>query len=422
MRNVLRTLILLIFALPAAQRSVLAGVEGDVELLRLVAEGNKANREKIGTWRMQVTERATDKVYSTGVLKESTAQFDFVYDGERGAKRWKYLLLTFRSTGKDGVIFESEPDSLYQGGGNVLVLDGALYRYRLFFPTSNTSRRPVKIYDDAGRPHSYMDPGRPYSYMSEDMDGFNYFEVGTGSNVYKHLMRYVRDHNNPNLNVTVSRSGNIITIESGLGRPERGTIAKYDASRGYNLVECSSYGISGSKEVRWHHEWEWENVDGVFVPAKVKWRREKRNADTGRLQGFREKTLTFTNHEINIPIDPSEFTLAAIGVQPGDNIIDHRKTDRRKRSRRVVSYRYRVDANGRDNVLGLDFAGLAGEFIDEIEMDEESAEVVENADDPDEEEPPEHPPDRTYMFSAALALLAVGFLAAARAMGWKKRK
>ena len=169
-------------------------------------------------------------------------------------------------------------------------------------------------------------------------------------------------------------------------------------------------------------------MDGVFVPAKVKWRREERNPDTGRLKGFREKPLTFTKHELNIPIDPSEFTLTAIGVQPGDNIIDHRKTDNPKRGRRFVSYPYRVDANGRDNVLGLDFAGLAGEFIDEIEMDEESVEAtetstaVENADDPDEEEPPEHPPDRTYMFSAALVLLSVGFLAAARALGWKRRK
>lgn len=412
MRNVLRTLILLTFVLPAAQRSVLAGVEGDVELLRLVAEENKANRERIGTWRMHGTERATNKRYSPWVLKEMTAQFDFVYDGERGAKRWGYLPLTHRSTGKDGVIFEAEPDSVGQGGGNVLVLDGALYRYRLFFTTSNSSRRPVHIYSDAGRLHSYM---------SEDMDGFNYFDTAIGRNVYKHLMRYVRDHNNPALDVTVSRSGDIITIETGAGRRERGTIAKYDASRGYNLVEYSSYAIQGSKEDRWYYEWEWEDVDGVFVPAKVKWRREERNPATGRLQGFREKTLTFTTNEVNIPIDPSEFTLAAIGVQPGDKVIDNR-IDRRKSRGRVVSYPYRVDANGRDNVLGLDFAGLAGEFIDEIDVDEESAEVVENAGDPDEEEPPEHPPDWTYLFSGALALLAGGFLAAARALGWKKRK
>lgn len=360
MRNISLALVAMMCVLTAAGRTVTAGVEGDVELLRLVAEGNRANRERIETWRLRAVENMTSNLHSPGVWKESTIELYCVHDLNRNAKRWGYLPLTYRATDEDGVVIEeAKPDSDYQAAINGMVMEGTLYQYYDYTPKSVTSGKPLII--------DHVE-GDAYMRANHNRDGFYYFGIGHGGgSVYSHLMFYVRKHDSPALRLKVSRSGDIITVETETEQSKG--VKRYDASCGYNLVELSSDTVTDTKEVLWHHKWEWENVGGVFVPAKVEYENEVLNVDGSGDHGVQKGTITFDSNEVNVPIDPSEFTLAAMGVKPGDMVQDRRTG---------VTYEYGLSES---NEPTLRSAGLDDvvESLDDITPDDVAIEGTETA-------------------------------------------
>ena len=100
------------------------GFQGDVELLKEVADAWSANKAKIRTWRGEA--RVTDTMTRDGKPHASSvSDVSFAYDAARKAKRWNW---TYREWTRpvDG-IEKSDPEKFPHSWSNGMIKDGAFY-------------------------------------------------------------------------------------------------------------------------------------------------------------------------------------------------------------------------------------------------------------------------------------------------------
>jgi hypothetical protein len=237
--------------------STFAAIEGDAELLRLVANAWKANRERIRTWTGTAEIKSRRQSQSRDATYTSTAFF--ACDEEAQAKRWSWTYQSYELT-KDGQTTKSTPNSDFQETYNAMSKDAVFYRYRIWHPVSYQGPHQVTVQaESAAR----------IGNLSDDFDPFYYLQHN-GLDVDRELMDYYDNKDDPGLSLKVTREGDIVTFESrGLGSVE---YRKYDLSKGGNVVErkmaISEGVVSESADVT---EWKiaWREHDGVFVPEKV---------------------------------------------------------------------------------------------------------------------------------------------------------
>lgn len=307
MKNVLLALVGMICALTAAGRSVIAGVEGDAELLRLVAIGYKANRERILTWKGSASLTLTGNFQDPEEMLRRTGEVQFVMDREREARRWNYQYMTSSGT-KDGVVRAAEPDSDYQETMNAMFKDDAFYRYHYHTPKTYTGARVLII--TSSQEANVID-------QSDDFDPL-YWSNNRGRDVYEELMTYYSDRDNPDLDFVLRRDGNIVTIETKGSRGDG--YVKYDIAKGCNVVELLATLTSKGGRDTWKYSWEWENADGVFVPARFVGRHDTHYEGDDARHAFTQREIVFKDMAVNQPLADSEFNLQALGIRPGDRI------------------------------------------------------------------------------------------------------
>jgi peroxiredoxin len=336
-------------------RQSFAGVEGDVDLLRQVAQGHRANRESIRTWRGTATITSESQYRGGGGPPgieghKSRDEVAFVYDAGAGATRWSCQRLSGTLT-QDGR--EIEEDGTRRWFSNGLVKDGASFELSAarWDVQGNLVRRSLTIEEYRG---SYLDP---MYYLSE-----------RGQDIHDRMMFYVENANNEKMiPATVSRTGNMVVLQVGSGSSINRF--QFDLSQGCNLVNF----LAADSVVTENRTFEYEKIAGVFLPTRVA------DGYTGKWGDGSERIsrseVTFVNQAVNEPVNPSEFDLAALGIQPGDWVRD---------SRTNTGYAYGIQGAGELSGVVVDLDGLpVGECQVSVERAEDRLRLGETTSGPD---------------------------------------
>lgn len=118
----------------------------------------------------------------------------------------------------------------------------------------------------------------------------------------------------------IKREGDVVTIE--IYGPddetqEGGTSSSsyvFDIAKGCSMV--GQHHVSSRSETHW--ELDYEEHSGVFVPREISL------VDRNKDGGLRHH-IVFTTEMVNEPVSESEFSYEALGLRPGDYIVDHTK-------------------------------------------------------------------------------------------------
>ncbi len=275
-----------------------AGLDGDVELLRLVAEGNRANRESIVSWQGRArTVWGIGGGESVAGVTASTSEAEFVWSSAQGARRWRLSM-----TGPGTEQAAKEQEVTVDG----MVVDGTLSVITTF------SDQPGKLRALTIRPVGDV----PVSRRTPDFDPMHYLGRD-GEDMHDQMVFYFENAAHPKIQGLVTREGDIVALE----RPLGDWVSRYvfDLSKGCNLI---AYRMDGPASTgTWDAEY--EAVDGVFVPVKVVKTHVERD-ENGRQTRSTRSEVTFEGNEVNQPLAPGEFTLRALGVRNGDRVQDDR--------------------------------------------------------------------------------------------------
>lgn len=294
------TAVMLVVALPC---TVLARIEGDLELLRLVANGYKANFEKIETWQGKASidfERLPNGAVSDTNFKNIKRRnsVEFLYDADRDAARWYWNKLEGKVTGG-----KSQTEEPYFASG--MVKKQQLYT---LFPVSPTSPRPpgnVSIMPKS----SY----RGHLGWNGKFHPAYYFQC-VERDWHKRLIFYYENADHPDMSRgKVERKGNIVTFEVISRTSGAINYHEFDLSKGGCLVKY----LAKDSIITETWDFEYEQVDDVFVPKKV----THENIDSNKSRTSK-RIVVFTQNILNKPIDPREFELDKLQLQSGDKVQD----------------------------------------------------------------------------------------------------
>lgn len=280
---------------------------GDAELMRLVAEGSRANQEKIQTWQGSVRIRESHSgADHTGAPAERQPeiQVEFAYDLSLQAKRWDISVVE-AAQGDSGAAANR---NVLRKSRGLLVLD-TLYKIGPYSAKGDDSRQPCFVYDISRRPlglsNGTFDPF--YYFTPSPMDYEKRYES----------LKKSKDRQDSGIGVrSLTRDGDLIIYESVLaGNVNRFT---FDMSQGCNLVELYGVGPS-SAPYRWSCDY--GEIDGVWLPKRI-------TIDQSPLHAGDSETLTeyieFTNTRLNQDIPESDFSVDALGMASGTAIFDQR--------------------------------------------------------------------------------------------------
>jgi len=285
----------------------LAGIQGDVELLKTVALRHKANFESILTWKGEAFEerRSTKKVDNYDYMLGS--KLTFSYDQLQNSVRWNREPQEFRAESK-GKSFSST----FSWYNSAIITEKASYTYRKSGTDENGNITFRVIIDE------------PYKGVrkigNKGFDPRYFFSDAGNNNIYKRLIFLYENADNPKLTERhVKREGDLVimtlekTVEGGI-RTERQV---FDLSAGGNLIEFYNSGPTYEN----HREYEYEEKSGVWILKSYKKLNITHHED-GTHRSTR--TIKWSNSVVNVPLEEDEFTMDKLGVKPGDYIQDNK--------------------------------------------------------------------------------------------------
>jgi len=291
--------------------SAKAQIRGDRELLPLVASQNRANRERIQTWRGKVNITQTNKSLKKRSEVTTKRQVEFAYD--RQAK--KYMFVATQTEGQ-GVENGKPVTARPMVWGAIRTPDGYYTMPEWFLDgKKGSTRRPELLL----HPLSAESPGE----YSPDFDPFWYMSI-YGENVNDRLMGiYQHAASKSTSDISVSRSNQQITV---LLKASKVGVNRYvfELDQGANLIELSGEDAL----VKANHKREFVQVSEIWVPKSATSR-----TDTGNSAEINERSLTWIENVVNEPIPPETFLPERLGIRPNDLVQD---------TRSGVAYRYDV--------------------------------------------------------------------------------
>lgn len=276
--------------------------QGDRELLRTVASAHRANKERIRTWQGQAH---MARRYRTGpsVRHDVVKDITFVADRTRDMARWhtSYGWAPAEPGGKPKPLQEESgmlKDSLYYRFGPIEVADpGANRTLYLKEPKEAFLERGMNAFD----PRWYLEA------KGEDVEGrvlFYYERWGKAGPV------------------SVTREGNVVTMQLGLDNDDVVNRYRFDLSEGGNAVGYHGHDPTVTEE--WNCEY--QQIDGIWVPQRLAYKNTKRGGE-GAPDDIAEDTIEFSGHKLNQTLDDKEFTFERMGFRPGDRMTDPPKPD-----------------------------------------------------------------------------------------------
>lgn len=284
-----------------------AEMKGDIELLRLIADGYEANLEKLSTWKGKVNVKGFHTPIPSTDWGERRweSENDFLLDRDQEAIRWH------GKTVKGTQILEGKESQLPQSVHSGMIK--SKYDFRLTFPDNEKGRRNLLI----------VPSGKwPRNFESNVFDPVHILTKEIYPGLLEQLRGYYKLQSEGNLtfsNGSVTRQGDMVTIETD---NERGgdvgriiTRFVFDLSKGCCLTDF----LNSSRPSESHWKLDYEEISGVYVMKKValtyKDKREGREYISTR-------EAILTNEMVNEPVNPAEFELDKIGMKPGDGVFD----------------------------------------------------------------------------------------------------
>jgi hypothetical protein len=287
-------------ALGVGPAGVYASWRGDRELLRLVRDGCQANAERVYTWcgRAEVTTHTDNRGYDHRQIK---SEVEFAYDRQRQATRWNWL------TAEDVIETNGKKRASKPQFVNKLLKDGRVHRFGPY-DTVRKARVYTLNIDAAGgfRPVNTSDDFDPMVFLRSP--------VGTHAQPIVDMLDYYYKHGEiPDVDMEVTRKDDKVAlqlVDSSIVR-----IYEFDLSQGCTLI--SYRGSDPEVTVTWKYEY--EEIDGAFVPKRITYGNENR---TGDKPTKRVRDVYFLQNTVNRPVPESEFAFERLGVQSGDLISD----------------------------------------------------------------------------------------------------
>ncbi len=283
-------------------------IKGDIELLRVIADGYETNLAKLKTWAGEASIISSVSYgASQGALRrQGKYRAEFLVNRDLDAVRWKWYSLE---------------DTEYKAGqklsSNLCPMFGMTKGdcdYVLFFlgyfvhgdgqPGIN---RNLNIYPRDRWPRHFEGTGfDPVHILTK--------EIYPG--LIEQLRYYHRLGVNMKSNGSITRKADIVTLETDNTYRNHGRIITrfvFDLSKGCCLREF----FNSSKVSESHWKFDYEKVADVFVMKSVSHVRKDNRVTS-------ERKATLTNNMVNGPAGEPEFSLGKIGLRPGDRIRDTR--------------------------------------------------------------------------------------------------
>jgi hypothetical protein len=316
-------LILLATAFCPAGEISRKGIEGDKELLLVVAEGFRANLEALRTWRGEATIEVWKQAGDRGNQPSSKSRVFFVYDRANDSIRWEWKQL----------------DGENRTGSESYLASGMMQSNRIYvlLPVARDRKAGEAVAVIKLRPKAQSVHG----WNSEDyFDPLNEIRQMRGG-TYHDLNWYYQNAENTNIiGGAITRSGVNITLQIGQSVVNRYT---FDGSKGYNLV--SYYARDADVEER--ENVVFVEVNGVFIPEFVNYQNVNRST-----KSVVTRRVTFTNSVVNARIEADEFSLRKLGLLPGDYVQD---------ALTGVGYRYKIETQ---SLKGLTSEGKSSKSLE----------------------------------------------------------
>jgi hypothetical protein len=265
-----------------------ATIEGDIELLKVVADGYEANLNRLITWRgqAQVTSSLSFGTGPEAIEKEVKYRAEFVLDRHLNAVRWKWFTIEEMDL-KQG-------ERINTSGDPIAGITRNDYSYVLFCYDygSPSEERFLSVYTKDGYP------------VDSCCEPIRVLEQTWPTPIPERLRSYHKIAHSPEISPgTIVREGNIVTLEV-RQQIDAGTIIErhvFDIGKGCSLME---YYNSSPQMSETRCTLDYEKVSDVWVMKRFS---ESYTGKSSKLSDVSKKTAEFTSVMVNEPLAQDEF-------------------------------------------------------------------------------------------------------------------
>jgi hypothetical protein len=318
--------------------------EEEIELLRFMADGYEANLDRLRSWKGTAIMRKgippvqpLDGRMPLSFKEDTVEQLKFVADRDKDAGLWYGTLAGKKDVGSEGKL-RSLPVNSGMNKGE--------YHYRMNAisePQLNPrSKRRLLIYSKDAVAHGFENlEFDPLWMLIEDIGAHR--TMGDALRMWAETIEKKMPPPEGG-GYNIERKGDVVTIKTWQPDNEVGGGATFSSSYVFDISKgCSAVGqhhVSSRSETHWKLDYVEHN--GVFVPKEVTYVRRRSPS-----KGLHHQ-IVFTTEMVNEPVSESEFSYEALGLRPGDYIVDHTKGGLRYRWREDFSIDEALEGAGQD--------------------------------------------------------------------------
>jgi hypothetical protein len=280
-----------------------AAIEGDVELLKRTALMIRENHDRIQYWQGSAAIESRMVDLGGDLLSTKKSRVQYWTSTDANAIRWSMVYDDYKNRATtDDAFYTGETGKTW----DEMKKGDRFYRYRDYFTTPAGDRKNGLTIWPLRKPrfHVYTTTFDPYWYLTNK-----------GMDMCDRLLFFYDEVDNPNLTpIKIWQTASLVFVET--RSVERTTTYTLDHAKGGNLIKYENISPTGIERTTW----EYEEKDGVWVPKEFLLTHSVDDDSYGF--GDRRHKVTFTKNIVNVPIDPSEFTLESLGLKPGERISD----------------------------------------------------------------------------------------------------
>jgi len=246
-------------------------------------------------------------VYIANFREKRCRFLDPMNEANLGIMSWPYSSgpTGYTVIGKPDFLLKATPQSLDRKENKIL------HRKAIKKPSKLESR--TGLYENMDDPRRILMPGGGYIWDHYDK-------------LIKKINRFGKmEFDGYSLKMEEHKEGDIIVykiIEPSIVNPQRSSPDHYiiktkifSSQYGFNIIYWEV--ASGAGIPLQEFTWEYELVDGVYLPKKVTEKHYRLNGEVAE-----EKDYTYINNKLNQKISPETFTYKNLGLQNGDKFID----------------------------------------------------------------------------------------------------
>ena len=280
-----------------------AAIEGDIELLKVIADGYEENLAKLKTWagKANIISSTSTGIGQGAMRRREKYKAEFLLNREMDAVRWRWFCLEeFDAKTKRWRSSELNP---------IFGMTKGDCDYVLFFQGHAVQDAPRSL-------NIYRRDGWPSHFEGIGFDPLHILAKEIYPDVIGQLRGYHRLGGTMKSKGSITQEGDIVTLQTGGNYEDYGKIVTrfvFDLSKGCCLREY----FTSSARSQTHWELDYEKIADVFVMKSVSHVYKDNHAKS-------ERSATLTSSMVNCPAGEIEFLLGTLNLRPGDRIRDTR--------------------------------------------------------------------------------------------------